>query len=228
MWSYQLSPDGAWFWDGRRWLPTRVVPAPLPSFLGRRRGSHWEDGELVARSIGWPFAVAAAIWSFQLVLQVSELVWNLNEATRLPGAMPGFMVWLLVATPLLFVTLGGCSLYYLCLAVRPPSLRVAARGIVARQPWRGSFYIPWDAVIQVGTYRGMRLQLVVEVSEDFWSYTGRRWTPRWAAWAGPPRCAGMIMVPPLGTGMEMADVVRCVREIAPAHIPVADGLRQPR
>lgn len=129
------------------------------------------------------------------------------------------------------VVLIGCWLYFLGWAIRPPSVRFSDRGILARQPWRGSFAIPWDAVVQVGTHRGMRLLLTVEVSEDFWRHLGRRWTPRWAApfaFGGPPRGAQMVALPPRGTGMEMGDVLRCVRQVAPARVPVTEGLAAPR
>lgn len=226
--NYPQSADGAWYWDGRRWLPTGAAPAtPLGSFLGRRGGSYWDGRELFVRSPRAAVVFATVLLGLVTVLDLGVLV---LLAGLVSPAVPGGLSTAFVGLGLLEagdIVLIGCWAYFLCWSIRPPSVHFSGRGILARQPWRGAFFIPWDAVVQIGTHRRTRLLLTVEVSEEFWRYLGRRWTPRWSApltraFGGPPRGAGMIAIPPGGTGMEMPDILRCVRRLAPARIPVSE------
>ncbi|MBO0745129.1 MAG: hypothetical protein J2P43_08935 [Candidatus Dormibacteraeota bacterium] len=230
--SYPRSADGAWYWDGRRWVAAGAAPAsPLPSSLGRSGGSHWDGSELFVRCGRGAMVFSTVLMGFAVVLDVGVLILLAGLAGE---SSPGGLATVAVFLGLMGlgdVVLIGCWLYFLRWSIRPPSIRFSDRGILARQPWRGSFSIPWDAVVQVGTHRGTRLFLTVEVSENFWRHLGRRWTPRWAApfaFGGPPRAAGMVALPPGGTGMEMEDILRCLRQLAPARIPVTQGLATPR
>lgn len=223
--SYPRSADGAWYWDGRRWLPTGAAPVPLPSFLGRRGGSHWDGRELFLRSARPAVLVATVLMGVAIALDLGILVVLTGLVSQTGQTSISTAVAVLSLLLVGDVVLIGCWSYFLRWSIRPPSIHFSNRGILARQPWRGSFYIPWEAVVQIGTYRGTRPLLTVEVSEDFWRYLGRRWTPRWTApfaFGGPPRGAGKIAIPPRGTGMEMADILRCVRRLAPEGIQVTE------
>lgn len=229
--NYPRSVDGAWYWDGRRWVSAGdASTVPLPSFLGRRGGSHWDRGELFVRSVRAPMVVATVLLGVVVALDLGTLVLLAGLAGGAGrGSFPAAIA------PLSLIEVGdvlllGCWIYFLRWSVRPPSIRFSGRGILARQPWRGSFYVPWEAVVQIGTHRGPRLLLTVEVSEEFWRFLGRRWTPTWVApfsFGGPPHRPRMIAIPPRGTGMDMADILRCVRQLAPARIPVDDGPATP-
>lgn len=223
--STPLSPDGAWYWDGRRWVPTRTSPAPLPAFLGRRGGTHWDQGELSVRSARTPFLVGALLLPVSVGGNLASLVLLLLSAGGSGGFTPS-LVGFLALMEMGIVILAGCWLYFLCAVIRPPTVRFSARGVLARQPWRGCFYIPWEAVVRIGTHGSVRPLLTVQVSEDFWSYLGRRWLQRWAApfaFGTPSGRASMVLIPPRGTGMEVADILRCLRQVAPARIPVTHG-----